>query len=91
MGISKKACCFGYYLILKPIVDILSDELAVIIAPVTIVGNLSFCIAFASENEEEHMLKELLRPPSEADYDVSYANYVNITAVENMSVQCRSA
>ena len=37
------------------------------------------------------MLKELLRPLSEADYDVSYANYVNITAVENMSVQFRSA
>ena len=54
-------------------------------------GNLSFCIAFASENEQEHMLKELLRPPSEADYDVSYANYVNITEVENMSVQFRSA
>ena len=54
-------------------------------------GNLSFCIAFASENEEEHILKELLRPLSEADYDVSYANYVNITAVENMSVQFRSA
>ena len=36
------------------------------------------------------MLKELLRPPSKADYDVSYANYVNITAVENVSVQFRS-
>ena len=37
------------------------------------------------------MLKELLRPPSEADYDVSCANYVNIIAVGNMSVQFRSA
>jgi len=48
-----------------------SDELAVIICPISIVGYLSFCIAFALENEEEHMLK---------DDDVSYTNYVNMNS-----------
>ena len=62
-----------------------SDELALIISPVSIVGYLSFCIAFALENEEERMLKELLRPPSEADDDVSYTNYVNIKGQMNQN------
>ena len=60
-----------------------SDELAVIISLVSIVGYLSFCIAFALENEEERMLKELLRPPSEADDDVSYTNSVNMNSFLN--------
>ena len=46
-------------------------------------GYLSFCIAVALENEEEHMLKELLRPPSEADDDVSYTNSVNMNSFLN--------